>query len=86
MHRNVCTKTAFSLFPSLLVLFYLSFIGELEKTGGKIFLSPKLLQAGCLEETDFVVEKYGPGITQSSPSFTKYHLSFLLDQKSWAEE
>lgn len=70
MHRNVCTKTAFSPFPPppppprpLLVLFHLSFVGELEKAEGKVFLSPKLLQAGCLEDTDFVVEKYGPGVT-----------------------
>lgn len=42
--------------PPSLILFYLSFIGELEKAEGKVSLSPK--QAGCLEETDFVVENY----------------------------
>lgn len=48
---------------SFFLRFYLSFMGDFEKTEGKVFqLLSKLLQAGCLEKTDYVMGKYGSGV------------------------
>lgn len=38
-------------------------MGDFEKTETRVSqLLSKLLQAGCMEKTDFVVRKYGSGV------------------------
>lgn len=72
-------------FPFLKRGFYLSVIGDFEKTEGSLSDS-KLLQAGCLEESGFIMGRHGPGEVSSSPSLTKCDNSALLGLKAWAEE